>query len=252
MQLLDLPDDRLPAPDRAREPVPPGQGCGRPDDLYVQYWHGAAPVLPALRHQVVLRAALEPGRVQHQRALPRPGHDRAAGHRALRWPELGGVGGCAARAFARIGRLPPEAPCAVRRRGSAEVVAAVRAAPGRWTRRDSPTRAARHASVPSAVRRVVPWRARPDGAPAAAATYQSTPRQKSPAGKSAKESSFPNSDQLRRCPLCAPFPCLYASLPSGMGEDATDAAPAQSGFHRDRMKFLLPGRTLAAGNAPPG
>src|SRR5688572_1622731 len=47
-------------------------------------------------------------------------------------------------------------------------------------------------------------------------------------------------------PFAPPFPCLYASLPSGMGEDATDAAPAQSGFHRDRMKFLLPGRTLAA------
>ena len=187
------------------------KGRGRPHDLRLQHGYRAAPVLPALRHQVVLRAALEPGRVQHQRALPRPGHDRATGHRALRWPELGGVGGCAARAFARIGRLPPEAPCAVRRRGSAEVVASVRAAPGRWTRRDSPTHAARRASVPSAVRRVVPWRARPDGAPAAAATYQSTPRQKSPAGKSAKESSFPNSDQLRRCPLRAPFPCLYAT-----------------------------------------
>src|SRR5688572_4660028 len=53
-------------------------------------------------------------------------------------------------------------------------------------------------------------------------------------------------------PFAPPFPVCMQRLPSGRSEDATDAAPAQSGFDRDRMKFLLRGGRLPPENAPRG
>ena len=70
--------------------------------LHVQHRHGTASFLPALRDQVLLRAALEPRRVQRQPAMRRPLGLRARGGRAVRRTELG-AGRCRARAaLARV------------------------------------------------------------------------------------------------------------------------------------------------------
>src|ERR1043165_1001583 len=90
LQLHDVRDDRIPAPHRAEVEVPPATGRRKPRDLHLQYRRGEAQVLQDMRHQIVLRAALEPRRHRRQRALPGR-RARWDGDRAVRRQELGGA-----------------------------------------------------------------------------------------------------------------------------------------------------------------
>src|SRR5688572_10069396 len=89
MQLLDVLALGLPAPDRRRRGIPPAGRQRRPRRVRLRHRRRQAPVLPPLRGEVVLRAALPPRRLQCQRPLPRPRHDRLDDDPAVRRPQLG-------------------------------------------------------------------------------------------------------------------------------------------------------------------
>ena len=70
VQLLDLPEGRLPASDGGSGALPPAQGRRQDHHLQFQHRHGETPFLLGVRRQELLRAALQAGRLQRQRALP--------------------------------------------------------------------------------------------------------------------------------------------------------------------------------------
>src|SRR5579863_4016072 len=69
LQLLDLRQVGISAPDCAARKVPSALGRRAADRLPFQYRHGTASVLLGLRRQVVLRAALVSHGLQRQRTL---------------------------------------------------------------------------------------------------------------------------------------------------------------------------------------
>src|SRR5215208_6292961 len=89
LQLLDVREIRLPASHGAEGALQAARRRRRTHHLRVQYENGETPFLLGVRHQVVLRPALASRRLQRQRALPGPRHDRGDDGRAARRPQLG-------------------------------------------------------------------------------------------------------------------------------------------------------------------
>lgn len=72
MQLQHLPNEWFSAHDRGRKTIRTFAGCGGTTDVSLQQRGGTAPVLPHLRHQVLLRAPVTSRRLQCQCKLPGP------------------------------------------------------------------------------------------------------------------------------------------------------------------------------------
>src|SRR4051812_28080502 len=89
MQLLDLREERLPASGRAEVALSPAEGWRISHTLPLQHRHRAAFLLQSLWDQVILCAAVGPGRLQRKCALSRPGNGDPHGDKAIRRPELG-------------------------------------------------------------------------------------------------------------------------------------------------------------------
>ena len=89
MQLQHLPGDGLPASHCPQRRVPPAAGQGRPDNLYIQHGCRQALLLPPLRGEIFLRAAVPSGRDQCQRELPVARYGQFGYDRHLRRPQLG-------------------------------------------------------------------------------------------------------------------------------------------------------------------
>src|SRR5258706_11128220 len=106
MQLLDLQQIRIPAPHRAVRTFQASQRARSPDLLRLQHAHGQALVLRRLRHKILLRPALAPGRVQRQRALPRCRYGREHDRGAVRREAVGKTVSAGTRRVSP-GRHPP-------------------------------------------------------------------------------------------------------------------------------------------------
>lgn len=89
VQLFNLQQIRLPGDDRAKSAIRTDSRRGTSRRIQVQYRHGQASVLPALRHQVILRTAFPSRWNQCQCALPGFNFGEGHGHKEVRWPAMG-------------------------------------------------------------------------------------------------------------------------------------------------------------------
>src|SRR4051794_19774484 len=89
LQLLDVREDRLSPPNRAESTVQIGARRGHARHLHVQHRRGQAHVLQGLRHQIVLRPALAPGRLQRELPLSQSGGVQIHHDHGVRWSALG-------------------------------------------------------------------------------------------------------------------------------------------------------------------